>query len=280
LLIVPELVEIEIYRRQAEALIGRTIESVTADDQWYLKGATSSSGLIEAVAGSEVVDARRIGKLLLLDLHRGRKGGRGAQQPISPTLGLRFGMTGRLVVDGDAAIEELLYSTGRQDPAFERFSMRLVDGGSLIMVDPRRLGGVELGPDESRLGPDAATVTSEQLGVALAKSSVALKARLLDQVKIAGIGNLIADETLWRGGFSPVRTSSSLSADEVHELAKLIRATIRLLLRRGGSHMGDLQDQRSRDGVCPRDGSPLLRRSVGGRTTYWCSTHQQWPLVG
>src|SRR3546814_2997266 len=79
-------------------------------------------------------------------------------------------------------------------PAFE-------DGmGDLQMVDPRRLGGVELDPDESRLGIDALSIAPAQLRDALAGSTAPLKARLLDQAHVAGIGNLIVDEVLWRAG--------------------------------------------------------------------------------
>ena len=258
---VPELVEVEIYRRQADAMVGRTVAGVDAQDLWFLKGATTPSGLDTSLVGRTVTATDRRGKLLLLDLD-------------GVSLGLRFGMTGRLVVDGGAAIEELLYSTTRHDEAYERFRLHFADGGSMVMVDPRRLGGVELEPDVSRLGPDAASITKRQLATALAGSTVALKARLLDQARVAGIGNLIADETLWRAGVDPTRESRSLSDAEVGALARRVRSTIAMLLRRGGSHTGDLQDERHREGRCPRDGEPLTRETVGGRTTYWCPHHQ------
>jgi formamidopyrimidine-DNA glycosylase len=106
-------------------------------------------------------------------------------------------------------------------------------------------------------------------------SDVAVKARLLDQRRVAGLGNLLTDEVLWRAGIAPRRASSSLDGEDVRRLAKEVRATIRLLTARGGSHTGDLQEQRHRDGRCPRDGSELRRETVGGRTTYWCPAHQR-----
>lgn len=274
----PELIEVEIYRRQAEALVGRTVAAVDTPDEWFLKGAISADALRSTLVGSSVASAHRLGKLLMLELERrSQTGSTGLGPPVTgrSTLGLRFGMTGRLVVDGAAEIEELLYSTPRSDPRFVRFRLAFDDGGELSMVDPRRLGGVELAPDTTRLGPDAATVTARQLGEALTRSTVAVKARVLDQSRVAGVGNLIADETFWRAGVDPTRSCASFDVDQVRALAGRIRSTIKLLTRRGGSHMGDLQDQRHRDGVCPRDGAILNRGEVGGRTTYWCPVHQQ-----
>lgn len=287
--VVPELVEIEIYRRHAaETVLGRTIAGVDAPDSWYLKRGTTAAALDAVLVGRPIREVGRIGKLLLLDLASvGRAPAAAAAAAASAsyrptacddtvvTLGLRFGMTGRLVVDDGASIDELLYSTSRADPAYERFALRFHDGGTLAIVDPRRLGGVELEPDVSRLGPDALTIDAAALAAALAGSEAPLKARLLDQARIAGIGNLIADETLWRAGVDPTRPARSLDHAEVVSLARRIRSTVRMLLTRGGSHLGDLQDERHRDGRCPRDGTLLRREQVGGRTTYWCPEHQR-----
>src|SRR5690606_7502787 len=116
-----------------------------------------------------------------------------------------FGMTGRLLVDGGAAIDRLEYSSDRNDPGWDRFVLTFREGGDLRLRDPRRLGGIELDPDESRLGPDALGLTPAQLRRALDGSAQPLKARLLDQARIAGIGNLLADEILWRAGLDPAR---------------------------------------------------------------------------
>ena len=125
------------------------------------------------------------------------------------------------------------------------------------MRDPRRLGGVELDPDESRLGVDAGRVTPAELRALLGTSSAPLKARLLDQSRVAGIGNLLADEILWRAGLDPARPAGSLTPAELRRLHRHLQATLVELTERGGSHTGDLQSMRSRDGICPRDGAPL-----------------------
>jgi formamidopyrimidine-DNA glycosylase len=259
----PELIEVEVYRAAASEVVGRTVTVVDAPDAWFLKRGATAAAVTDVALGARVESAERHGKLLLLPLSSG------------VVLGLRFGMTGRLVVDGRAPIGELEYSSARDDPAWNRFGLRFDDGGSLVMSDPRRLGGVELDPDTALLGPEASTITPARLRDALAGSGTPLKAALLDQGRIAGLGNLLVDETLWRAGLDPARPAGSLDAVEVRRLAARIRATVAALSALGGSHRGDLQDERNRTGCCPRCGSPLDRRTIGGRTTYSCPRHQR-----
>jgi formamidopyrimidine-DNA glycosylase len=257
----PELAEVEAYRLLAESVVGRRITGIHAPDAWYLKRGADAGLLADALTGRRLRAARRIGKLLLLDTD-------------GPTLGLRFGMTGRLVVDGVPGVDQLLYSSGRDDPRFDRFRLDLTRKGSLIMRDPRRLGGVELAPVETRLGPDGLTITTAQMRHVL-DSDAPVKARLMDQARVAGVGNLAADEILWRASLDPARPARSLSPADTRRLARLTRTTLAQLLERGGSHTGDLMDSRVRGGRCPKDGAELLRRTVGGRTTYSCPRHQR-----
>ena len=92
------------------------------------------------------------------------------------------------------------------------------------MRDPRRLGGVELDPDEARLGLDAADVgRAAPARTLLAGAQAPLKARLLDQARLAGVGNLLADETLWRAGLDPARPAGSLDPAEVRRLHRHLR---------------------------------------------------------
>lgn len=260
----PEILEIEYYRLHAVEALGRTVADVHADDAWYLKEGLDGATARSALAGRTLTAARRRGKLLLLDTD----GGEG------PVLGLRFGMTGRLVVDHAAALDDLIYGSNRDEPAWDRFALEFVVGGHLRMRDPRRLGGVILDPDEELLGPDALTLTLRQLRAALGESTAPLKARLMDQHRIAGLGNLLTDEILWRAGLDPQRPARSLGEDEVRRLHRHIRAGLDRLWERGGSHTGDLQVERRRGGVCPKDGTALSRRTIGGRTTYSCPLHQ------
>jgi formamidopyrimidine-DNA glycosylase len=97
----------------------------------------------------------------------------------------------------------------------------------------------------------------------------------MDQAVVAGVGNLLADETLWQAGLSPVHTAGDLTDDELDGLRRALRAATRLAIRRGGVHTGDLIPARVRGGTCPRCGTELERATVGGRTTYWCPAEQR-----
>ena len=177
-------------------------------------------------------------------------------------------------VDDAIGVNDLQYSSHRLDTGWDRFTVHFDDGGHLRVNDPRRLGGIELGPDETRLGPDAASISYREVADALDASEAPLKARIMDQRRVAGLGNLLADEVLWRAGLDPARPAGSLTTDERRRLHRRIRSTVAQLDARGGSHMGDLMAARVRGGTCPKDGAELDRRTVGGRTTYSCPMHQ------
>lgn len=257
----PELIEVELYRRALDATIGRQIVDVETPDPTYGRNGVTGDEIRAELVGTAIETTSRVGKLALAHLDSGR------------VLGLRFGMTGRLVVDDVAVIDALEYSSSRDDPAWDRFVLRLADGGAARVNDPRRFGSVELDPDLTRLGPDATLITAAGLTAAFT-SDRAVKSVLLDQSRIAGLGNLLVDETLWRAGIDPVRSARSLDDTTVAHLRRVMRRTIAQLTRRGGSHRGDLQDERHEGGVCPADGATLLRRTVGGRTTLSCPHHQ------
>ncbi len=256
----PELVEIEAYRRLADRVVGRTIQHVDAPDDWYIKDENTQRSFNRALKGKRITGTRRIGKLLLVDTE-------------GPVIGMRFGMTGRLTVDGVEGVDDLIYSSKRKEPKWDRFSISFADGTRMSINDPRRLGGVSLDPDESRLGPDAATVGLKDFRVVL-DSTAPIKAKLMDQAKLAGVGNLIADETLWRAGIEPRRTARSLDADEQKRLHRHLLKVVQDLDARGGSHTGDVIRHRVAGGRCPKDGAEMIKATVGGRTTWWCPQHQ------
>jgi formamidopyrimidine-DNA glycosylase len=262
----PEILEVERYRVLADKALHRPVAKVWMADARYGRGGTTARRLRAALVGHQFTAARRRGKLMLLDIDDG------------PTLGVRFGMTGGLVVDGQQALDRLRYGPGVFNEKWVRARVDFADGGTLKLHDPRRFGSLELAPDESRLGPDALTATLADVRAALTvmprSGPVApLKARLMDQERLAGIGNLLADEILWRAGFEPARRTP-LNEDELRKLHKSLRSTLRQLDRRGGSHLGELMEERQPGGHCPRDGAELLYAQVGGRTTYWCPQHQ------
>jgi formamidopyrimidine-DNA glycosylase len=260
----PELAEVEESRRLVEeAALDRPIAEVVAPDAWYLKGGLTARAIKTALKGRSFTAARRIGKQLLVDTD-----GDG------PVLGLHFGMAGRLVVDGRAVVTDLWSASNKELEKWDRFVIRFADGGDLRMRDSRRLGAVTLDPLESKFGPDALTVTLAQLRAALGRSTAPLKSRLMDQHRLAGVGNLAADEALWRAGLNPHRPANSLDEKELRRLQRHLRQTMVDLLNRGGSHKGDLMPERVAAGICPKDGAPLRRDRIGGRTTWWCPVHQ------
>jgi formamidopyrimidine-DNA glycosylase len=260
---VPELIEVEMYRRLAHEAVGREIARVHAPDAWYVKGGLTPVELVGALVGRMITGDHRIGKLLVLDLDDGH------------ALGLRFGMTGRLLLDGRAGIDRLEYSSPRDERGWDRFGLDFEGGGELRIRDPRRLGGVTLDPDVERLGPEASTLTAGGLKRVLGDSRAPLKARLMDQSRVAGLGNLLTDEILWRAGLDPVRPAGSLTDAESRRLHRTLRRTLAELTALGGSHEGDLQLARVPGAACPKYGTPLQIRAVGGRTTYSCPAHQR-----
>lgn len=261
----PEILEAELARELMEQrALGREIATVEAPDAWILKRGLTPDAVRAALPGHRFTTARRRGKLLLLDTDRD-----------GPTLALHLGMSGRVVIDGEAAGDPLRYAANGPNPVWLRFGVTFVDEGSLYLRDPRRLGAVELDPDEDRLGVDAFALRLPALRHFVATSRAPIKALLMDQARIAGLGNLLVDEVLFRAGIDPARPANTLGDDEVRALARAISTTLRVLRRRGGSHTGDHMPAREPGGHCPRDGAELLRRTVGGRTTYSCPEHQR-----
>jgi len=284
---VPEILEVESARALIDArALHRPIVQVHAPDTWFLKRGLTPRAVRAALTGNELVAARRRGKLMLIDFATPasvgerraasvgeRRAASVAELPVG-VLGLHLGMSGRVLIDGEAAGDPLLYASNRPDSAWHRFGVSFADGGSLYLRDPRRLGAVELDPDEDRLGPDAFDLKLADLRAMSAKSRAPIKAMLMDQSRVAGLGNLLCDEALWRAGIDPTRTADTLDVEETRRLHRAIRDTLRILGRRGGSHTGDLTSQREPGAHCPKDGAPLERRTVGGRTTYSCPVHQ------
>ena len=261
---VPEILEVESYRQLASRVVGATIARGWADG-FLAKKLSSSASWARAVKGLRVTGTSRRGKLMLLETN-------------GPTLAMRFGMTGVLLLDGDAGIEGLFYGPHSYQSKWVRGGLAFSDGRKLVVHDPRRLARFEIDPDLNELGPDALTLTKKQFDQLLAVErgeGPAIKARLLDQSRVAGVGNLLGDEILFRAGVDPRTPVGQLSVGERARILSAFRLTMRTLQRRGGSHLGDHMEARFPGGLCPVDGATMLLATVGGRTTYWCSKHQR-----
>lgn len=271
----PELPEVETARSLiADLALHRRIVDVDDSDS-YVRRPHSGGELRSALAGRSLTAAYRRGKTIWVETSgTGDAAARGG-----PELGIHLGMSGRIVVtgpDGTVAEGGDPHRFGAQLPKAEwsRFTLRFADGGSLVLLDPRRLGRVRLDPDISALGPDAAQVTPAEFRSLITKGRIAVKARLLDQSKIAGVGNLLADEILWQARVSPQARVDSLSAAQVKRLYRELKSVLESAIAKGGAHTGDIFVARHRGGTCPRDGAPMEHGTVGGRSTWWCSREQ------
>ena len=241
----PELPEAERARLVLEAATGRRIASVDDHDSFVCRP-HGPGEMADALMGHKLASAHRRGKFLWAETVDG------------PVLGLHLGMAGRIVLDPEDRTR------------WDRFTLEFEDGGRLVLRDKRRLGRAVLNPDFGHVGPDAALVGRDEFRRLVGRSRAPIKARLLDQGAIAGIGNLLADEALWQARISPRRAAASLSVEELDRLRRAIRASVRSAISRGGAHTGRFNAVRHAAGRCPRDSAPLARATVGGRTTYWC----------
>ena len=254
----PEALEVELTRRGIAHLAGRTISGVDRSDPLVVH-----DGVDAMAVGSTLTGFDRRGKQLVMSTD-------------GPTIGIHLGMTGRVLVDGISTIGALAYGSRDDDSRWDRWVVTLSDGRELRLHDPRRLARVVLDPDVDRLGPDVLSVRRAELRLALGNRKAPLKAVLLDQHALAGLGNMLVDEVLWWAGLDPHRAAGSLSDEEVAALHRHLRRRLSVMLARGGSHTGSLSPAvRGAAATCPRDRAPLSRTVVGGRTTVWCQAHQR-----
>ena len=250
---VPELPEAERARQAIESGgLHRRIVAVDDSDTYVCRPHTPGE-IADALVGRELTSAHRRGKAMWV-----QTSGDG------PVLGLHLGMAGRIVVDEEPSPR-----------GWDRFVLHFEDGGSLALRDKRRLGRARLEPDLDALGPDAAEISRADFRARVGRGSAPLKARLMDQSVVSGVGNLLADEILWRAGLDPRRPAGGLSTEELDRLRREVRAATRSAIRRGGAHTGDVIASRRRGAVCPRCGAEMQRATVGGRTTFWCPSEQR-----
>ncbi len=267
----PELPEVETVRCQlAPALEGAVFVAVERIEPAMLRDCTSEQAE-SLLPGRRIESVDRVGKFLLIRLEG------------NLYLTLHLGMTGQLLIDaaGDSSHTRFLFRLG--DPVGRPFDLEFRDvrkfGRVHVTVDgpaPRIAG---LGPDAWRGSWDA-----DYLGRRLHGRTAPLKAFLLDQRHLAGIGNIYADEILWWTGLSPLRPCGSLSGDEVARLAEEIPRRLGEGVRLLGCSISDFVDTQGEPGTfqdwlraygrqgqeCGRCGVRLERVVVGGRGTAYC----------
>jgi formamidopyrimidine-DNA glycosylase len=254
---VPELPDVEAYRRFFRRYAtGRRVESVSADPT-IVRNATPQA-IDRALRGRTFEDPDRHGKWLIC-------------RTDGAALLLHFGMTGDLVWSGEE----------RERHRHDRLTIRFEGGEELRYRNMRKLGGVWLAHDDDEvravlgpLGPDALAIGRKEFLELLGRRRGGVKAALMDQTLVAGIGNIIADEVLWRARIHPRRRIESLDREERRRLYTVVHDILRQAVegydylprkRSWLSHVRGLPDAR-----CPRCGSQLQRTTVAGRTTYFC----------
>jgi formamidopyrimidine-DNA glycosylase len=279
---VPELPEVETIRVRLEpVLVGRKLERVEIFDPRLTRPFDPAEVAAE-LEGERIETLDRRGKYLIVRFESGR------------VLLIHLRMTGNLFHDGAAV-------SPAEDP-YRRAVVRLDDGSDVVYRDVRRFGTwllVEPGELEPYLGerigrePLAASFTTNRLAEALANRRAPVKAAILDQRRLAGVGNIYADEALWRARIHPLKPAGDLNAGELRALHRGIRDALRAGIARQGSTLrdyrtpngasGSMQDEfrvYGRDGEpCPRCGTPVEKIRAAWRGTWYCPSCQRLPTT-
>jgi len=286
----PELPEVETVCRQLDPeLTGHRIDALEVLDARWCRPVPPAR-LEAAVEGATIHGLGRRGKYLLLTLDGAR------------TLVMHLRMTGNLVlVEAESKLDP---SEGRRLYEGERSAserhlrarFRLDDGRELWFTDPRRFGEAFL-IDDSRLEerfaklgvePLSAEFTPEALGEMAAGRTAPLKSFLLDQSGVAGVGNIYADEALFRARLHPLSPAGSMKPGHQEALRDAVVAALEAGIDGGGASIDDYRDGRGEKGTmqdeflvhtregepCPRCESPIVRIVVSGRSTYYCPNCQ------
>jgi formamidopyrimidine-DNA glycosylase len=277
----PELPEVEtVVRGLRAALPGRRILEVRLGKTDFIE---DPAALEEQLPGKQIRAVRRYGKFLLLELESASAG-----EPVRElALLIHLGMTGQLVTCPPSA---------RVAPHTHVF-FALDDGKELRYTDIRRFGRMQLLADGTRekvlgsLGLEPLEMTEEQFAAAMHARRARIKALLLDQHVLRGIGNIYADESLWRARIHPMRTGAMLKRDELHRLYRAVRDVLTEAIRLRGSSVSDYVDSEGRRGEfqlrhrvyqregkkCFRCGATIRRAIVAGRSSHFCPKCQRAP---
>jgi formamidopyrimidine-DNA glycosylase len=277
----PELPEVETIRRQlAGHVVGRTIAGARVIDP-LLVDPENPDVFVDTLRGRRIEEVRRTGKYLIIELDGGE------------ALALHLRMTG-----------QLLWTPAPPSPAtpYARATIAIDDGAVITFADPRRFGRAWFLPAgraararawAGRTGVDAMSpsFTAQSLGLSLARRTAAIKALILDQRIVAGVGNIYADEALFRARIHPLQPGGSLTDADVRRLHRAIRDRLRMGIAVGGASFdryrdahggrGGMQDlflvHRRRGEPCPRCRTIIEKGVVAQRGTYWCPRCQTAP---
>jgi len=273
----PELPEVETIRRQLEPwLTGKTITRIEVPDPLVTEPASPAS-FIKRLRGRIIETVGRHGKYLLFNLDSG------------DILVIHLRMTGILT--------QISQPLTQEQNRHLRLLLRFSDGTALAFHDARRFGKAFVLSQKTaavywkKLGPEplGRSFNRSHLKSVLEKRQRPIKSLLLDQKFIAGIGNIYADEALFRARIHPSRPSGDLDEDEIKELTNSIKETLRKAIRLEGSSIDTYRDSRGRRGrfqetfsvhrrqgeACPVCKKSIEKIKVGGRGTYFCPRCQR-----
>jgi formamidopyrimidine-DNA glycosylase len=273
----PELPEVETVRRRLEpALTGRRIVALTVADATV--SAQTAAELRHLALGRDVAGLRRRGKYLIVDLDEG-------------ILVVHLRMTGQLLFERPPT------------PRLPRFTIEFADGSFLHFYDVRRFGRLWAFRDEAELEhffaelgvePLSPGFSTARLRALLEGRRAPLKAFLLDQRRIAGVGNIYADEALFRAGLHPLRPAGSVGPRGAGRLREALIETLELGIAQAGTSVDSFVDPEGAPGSfqemlnvyqrtgepCRRCGTPIQRVVVGGRGTHFCPRCQPKRRMG
>lgn len=280
----PELPEVEtVVRGLQTALPGRCIISVRLGKTDFIDDPVA---LGESLPGRRIAGVERIGKFIHLQLAPTVPNGSGHSDTPSHLM-VHLGMTGRLVVR----------TAGEPAPPHTHVYFELDDGRELRYTDIRRFGQMLLLRDakiaelRERLGEDALTISAEEFRRRLAGRRARIKALLLDQSVLRGVGNIYADESLWRARLHPARLAAKLTSEEIDRLRQAVQRVLGEAIRLRGSSISDFVDSDGQPGgyqkwhrVYAREERPcyrcraIIRRViVAGRSSHFCPRCQPAP---
>lgn len=283
----PELPEVERTRLSLAPILGDTITAATLRrtdicDSFNASGALHKSAPRDLLAGAKISSLTRRGKQLAIHASDGR------------TLCIQLGMSGTLLLLPSDISKSRLGGPHPKSaiPKHTHALWKFSSGALLLFIDPRRFGGLSTYPTESTLdqhrwsalGPDALTITARDLARACQDSHRPIKSLLLDQSALAGVGNIYADESLFRARINPHTHASTLTKPQLTSLARSIRFILARAITAGGSTLRNYADSRGTKGsaqflhaVYARANQPCLTCTqllfgtrLGQRATVFC----------
>lgn len=274
----PELPEVEIIARGLDKRVsGDSIESVWLGSK--PEPLKSSATEIDAALRSKTISGvRRVGKHIVFDLEA-PPNGKGPSAWKSSQWIVHLGMTGSLRVSApDVPIEKHTHAI-----------LRLASGRELRFVDPRRFGRLSVIEKFEAPGAEPLQITFEHFAALFHGRKTPIKSALLNQKLLSGVGNIYADEALFRAGIRPRRRAASLTRDELHKLHVALKKVLKEAIRLGGSSISDYVDANGEEGffqlkhrVYGREGEPCLvcktpikRIVIAGRSSHYCPQCQK-----